>query len=92
MLVSPTGTTKKGQFLGVVESGDLTHETFDFELDTVRAYQNTALVYGRVKNNGLFKGQSFVSEEWASDVFVKIDGNWLCVFSHITPVASAGCE
>ena len=92
VIVGPTGITEKDQFLRVVETGDLTHETFNFELTRMRTYQDAAVITGRVKNNGAFRAEPFTVDEWASDVFVKSDGRWLCVFSHIAPVADAGCE
>jgi len=72
----------------VVESGDLTHETFRGEILSVRQYGDTAVVTGRMRNNGDYRGHKFTADEWTTDVFVKKDGRWLCVHSQITAVKS----
>jgi ketosteroid isomerase-like protein len=86
VIVSERGITKKADFLAVVASGDLTHETFKGEIISVRQYGEAAVLTGRVRNNGHYKGQPFSSDEWTTDVFVKRNGTWLCVHSHITTV------
>lgn len=86
VIVSDRGVTKKADFLAVVASGDLTHETFEGEIISARQYREAAVLTGRVRNNGHYKGQPFSSDEWTTDVFVKRDGTWLCVHSHITTV------
>jgi ketosteroid isomerase-like protein len=91
IIISPTGTTTRQQFLNAVSTGAVTHESFSFEPEQIRTYGDTAIASGRVRNNGMFKGAPFDSDEWASDVFVKQDGRWLCVLSHITPVSSETC-
>jgi ketosteroid isomerase-like protein len=89
VIVSETGATKKDDFLAVVASGDLTHETFKGEVFSVRRYGDAAVLAGRVRNNGHYKGRPFSSDEWTTDVFVKRNGTWLCVHSHITAVKPA---
>jgi ketosteroid isomerase-like protein len=86
VIVSEHGATKKEDFLAVVASGDLTHETFKGEILSVRQYGEVAVLSGRVRNSGKYKGQPFSSDEWTTDVFVKRNGTWLCVHSHITAV------
>jgi len=86
VIVSETGVTKKEDFLAVVASGDLTHETFKGEITSVRQYGEAAVLTGRVWNNGHYRGRPFSSDEWTTDVFVKRNGEWLCVHSHITTV------
>ena len=84
VIVSATGITKKGDFLAVVASGDLTHESFKGNIVSVRGYGDTGVVTGRVSNNGTYRSQPFSADEWTTDVFVKGDGQWRCVYSHIT--------
>lgn len=84
VIVSERGVTTKGKFLAVVASGDLTHETFKGEIISVRQYGEAAVLTGRVRNNGHYKGQPFSADEWTTDLFVKRNGTWLCVHSHIT--------
>lgn len=84
VIVSERGVTTREQFLSVVASGDLTHEYFRGEILVTQLYGDAAVLTGRVRNNGHYKGQSFSSDEWTTDVFVKHSGTWRCVHSHIT--------
>jgi uncharacterized protein (TIGR02246 family) len=86
VIVSERGISTKEQFLSFVESGQLTHSSFEMVGDArVRVYGDTAVLTARVINTAHFSGQQFDQDEWTSDVFVKRDGRWLCVLSHITP-------
>jgi ketosteroid isomerase-like protein len=84
VLVGETGITAREDFLTSVASGDLTHETMSHEVHRVRIYGNVAVVTARVTNNGTFRGQSFTSNEWNTDVFVSRAGVWRCVLTHLT--------
>ena len=87
VIVSERGISTKEQFLSFVESGALTHSAFEMASEArVRQYGDTAVMSIRVTNTAHFGGQQFDADEWTSDVFVKRDGKWLCVLSHITPV------
>ncbi|HKP71249.1 MAG TPA: nuclear transport factor 2 family protein [Pyrinomonadaceae bacterium] len=87
VIVSERGTSTKDRFLSFVESGALTHSTFEFTGDSrIKIYGDTAVFTMRVVNTAHFGGQQFDQDEFASDVFVKSDGKWLCVLSHITSV------
>ena len=86
VIVGDTGVSTKADYLAVVASGDLTHETFEGEILSVRQYGDTAVVTGRMRNNGDWRGHAFSADEWTTDVFVKQDGRWLCVHSQITAV------
>lgn len=90
VIVGQNGITKKRDFLPSVESGELTHETMELIGEArIKIYGDTAILTGRVTNNGHFNGQPFSADEWTTDVFVRRGGNWLCVHSHITPTSTA---
>ncbi|GAA1212774.1 nuclear transport factor 2 family protein [Prauserella alba] len=90
VIVSDTGITSKEQFLSVVRSGELTHSTFDRVDDArVRFYGDTAILTTRITNTANFRGQQFDADEWTTDVFVRRDGHWSCVLSHVTAATSA---
>ena len=55
VIVSASGVTARDDFLAVVASGDLTHETFRGEITSVRQYGDAAVVTGRVRNNGHYR-------------------------------------
>lgn len=85
VIVGETGFTNKNDFLALVASGDLTHEAMDGSVQSVRIYGDVAIVVGRGTNSGHHKSHPFTSDEWITDVFVKRDGRWLCVLTHLTP-------
>ena len=87
VIVSDRGVSTKEHFLGFVRSGELTHSAFEMASDArVKIYGETAVMTIRVMNMAHFGGQTFEADEWTSDVFIKRNGKWLCVLTHITPV------
>lgn len=89
VMVSERGISTKEHFLSFVESGQLTHSSFDMVGDArIKVYGDTAILVGRVVNTAHFGGQQFDADEWTSDVFVVRDGKWLCVHTHITPAGN----
>ena len=90
VIVSDTGISVREDFLAVVRSGDLTHAAMDRASDArVRVYGDTAVLTGRVTNTAHHLGRRFDADEWTTDVFVRRDGRWLCVLSHITTASPA---
>ncbi|MGW7431996.1 nuclear transport factor 2 family protein [Streptomyces sp. NPDC054861] len=88
VIVSESGIATKEQFLSFVSSGDLTHSAMDLiSPPRVRVYGDTAVFTGRVTNTAHYRGERHDADEWTTDVFVRRDGRWRCVLSHITPVA-----
>jgi hypothetical protein len=87
IITGANGTSTKADFLGWVESGAVSHEAFGRVGEPlVRVYGDTAVMVVRVVNNGHYQGQPFSLDEWTSDVFLRRDGHWLCVASHLTAV------
>ena len=85
VMVSDTGISSRQQFLSVVESGELTHSAMQAISDPrVRVYGETAVFTGRVTNTAHYQGQRIDADEWTTDVFVRWDGRWVCVLTHIT--------
>lgn len=87
-IVSASGPASRERFLSLVASGELTHSAMDRvgEAD-VQMHGGTAVVTVRVTNTAHYGGRRFDADEWTTDVFVRRDGRWLCVLSHITTVA-----
>ena len=50
----------------------------------IRVYGETAIFTARQTNTAHYAGNRFDADEWVTDVFVRRDGRWLCVLSHIT--------
>lgn len=90
VIVSDSGVASKEQFLSFVRSGELTHSAMDRVSDArVRVYGDSAVLTSRVTNTAHYGGRRFDADEWTTDVFVRRDGHWLCVLSHITAAAPA---
>lgn len=85
IIIQPNGAMiDKTRFLGVIKSGDLSYQMMEFDEAQVRIYGETALVTGVTTTKGKFRGQEFNTRERGTDVFVKRDGRWQCVFSQLT--------
>jgi ketosteroid isomerase-like protein len=78
------GIIDKDRFLGVIRSGALTHEIMESDDMRVRIYGESAVVTALTRTKGRFMGQNFSTHERATDVFVKQDRRWQCVFSQLT--------
>ena len=85
IIIDPDGgIVDRARFLGVIESGALTHEIMESDDTRVLIYGNTAIVTALTTTKGKFSGQAFTTQERATDVFVKQNGRWLCVLSQLT--------
>jgi uncharacterized protein (TIGR02246 family) len=85
VIVSESGVTTRAQFMSLVESGELTHSAMDLVGEArIRVYGETAIFTARQTNTAHYAGNRFDADEWVTDVFVRRDGRWLCVHSHIT--------
>lgn len=74
----------KERFLGVIRSGALTHEMMESDDIRVRVYGDNAVVSAITRTKGKFMGQEFSNEERATDVFVRLEGQWRCVLTQLT--------
>ena len=89
VLVTPeVGIVSRARILQVIESGELSHDTMTKDVSRVRVYGDIAVVTARGRNTGHFRGQPIRADEWITDVYRRVDGRWLCVLTHLTPVAS----
>jgi len=89
VIVSESGVSPREQFLALVASGELTHSAMDLVSDArIRSYGDTALLTARMTNTAHHRGHRFDADEWTTDVFVRRDGRWQCVLTHITPGTS----
>lgn len=79
----------KSRFISVIESGALTHESMESTDVEARVHGDTAVLTGITTSEGQFMGQGFTTRERATDVLVRLNGRWLCVFSQLTRVASS---
>lgn len=89
VLVTPeVGPVSREGMLDAIASGRLSHDMMVKQLVRVKVYGDVAVIVGRGQNTGVFKGQPIKADEWITDVYRRIDGRWLCVLTHLTPVGS----
>ena len=85
IIIDPNGEiVDRTRFFEVIKSGALTHEMMESEDLRVRVYGDSAVVTAVTRTKGAFMGQNFSTQERATDVFVKRDGRWQCVLTHLT--------
>jgi ketosteroid isomerase-like protein len=85
IIIDPNGEiVDRTRFFEVIKSGALTHDTMESEDFRVRVYGDSAVVTAITSAKGKFIGQEFSTRERATDVFVKRDGRWQCVLTHLT--------
>jgi ketosteroid isomerase-like protein len=91
MIVSADGSmSDKATFLGLVESGALSHDVMSSEDFRIRIYGDTAVLLARGVSGGSYQGQAFREVERSSNVFVKQDEHWRCVLTHLSRLAASG--
>ena len=74
----------KATFLALVRSGALSHDVMETHDLSVRFYGDTAVTLARGISGGKYQGQAFRELERVSCVFVREDGRWLCVLTHLS--------
>src|SRR5207302_9224437 len=85
IIIDPDGgVIDKSRFMAVIKSGALKHEAMDSEDIRVRTYPNTATVTAVTHTRTKYLGKEFTTHERATDAFVKEDGRWHCVLTHLT--------
>ena len=78
----------KASFLELVRSGQLTHDVMESHDLEVRFYGATAVMTGWGVSGGKYQGQAFRFTERTSCVFVKQQGRWRCVSTHLSQLAA----
>lgn len=77
----------KATFLALVRSGALTHDAMESHDLNVRVYGETAVVTAHGVSGGTYQGQRFREVERSSCVFVRQEGQWRCVLTHLSRLA-----
>ncbi len=77
----------KSTFLGLVKSGMLSHDLMESHDLNVRVWGDTAVVTARGVSGGKYQGQAFRDVERSSCVFVRQEGRWRCVLTHLSRIA-----
>ncbi|MGB3178754.1 MAG: nuclear transport factor 2 family protein [Albidovulum sp.] len=86
VLVTPErGPVSAAAILAVIESGILGHDTMTKTTYHMTALGQVATVTGRGQNTGWFRDAALDVDEWITDVYHRIDGQWRCVLTHLAP-------
>lgn len=87
-IVGPDGRVgDKARFLELVRSGDLTHDVMETHDPSIRTYGDAAVVIARGVSGGCYRGVPFHLVERVTCVFMRQDGRWRCVLTHLSPMA-----
>ncbi len=90
-IVGPDGSmSDKTTFLDLVRSGALSHDVMESEDFRIRIYGDAAVLLARGVSGGTFRGQAFREVERSSNVFVRQDGQWRCVLTHLSRLVASG--
>jgi ketosteroid isomerase-like protein len=84
---SDGSTADKPTFLEHVRSGHLTHDTMTTTDIQVRRYGDVAVLLATGVSAGAFEGHRFREHERQSNVFVRSNGDWRCVLTHLSRLA-----
>ena len=86
-IVGSDGTVSdKGAFLGLIRSGQLTHDVMESDDIQIRLYGDAAVVLARGVSGGKFQGRPFHFVERVSCVFIRQNGRWRCVSTHLSQI------
>jgi ketosteroid isomerase-like protein len=86
ILVTPeAGPISRSRILGVISSGLLSHATMTKVPTHACVIGDIAWVTGRGQNTGTFNGESIEADEYITDIYRRVDGEWLCMLTHLTP-------
>lgn len=87
ILVTPeAGPVPRERILGVIASGVLTHATMTKNATHACVAGDMAWVTGRGQNTGTFHGEPMQADEYVTDIYRRVDGQWRCMLTHLTPV------
>ena len=77
----------RATFLDLVASGALSHDVMESHDMDIRVYGDAAVIVARGVSGGRYRGQPFREVERASCVFVRQEGRWRCVLTHLSHIA-----
>jgi len=90
LLTTPDGTVQSlGDDLAELQSGAFSAELYDSFDMKVKLYGDCAVVTGRTKLKGKYKGEAVQDQFRWTDTFVRRKGRWQIVASQATPVAKS---
>ena len=89
VLTDPLGNLRtKAESLAAIETNELRFESTESDNVNVRVNGDTAVVTGRSRFRGRYKGWPMAGRYQYTDVLVKRSGSWKAVSSHITALGT----
>jgi ketosteroid isomerase-like protein len=86
ILITPeAGPVPRARILSVIGSGLLAHATMTKIATHAWVAGDVAWVTGRGQNSGTFNGEPMVADEFITDIYRRVDGEWRCMLTHLTP-------
>lgn len=88
VLVTPErGPVPAAAMLEAIGSGILSHDRMVKVTHHMHLMGAVATVTARGQNSGRFRGAPIAADEWVTDVYRRVGGEWRCVLTHLTPAA-----
>jgi ketosteroid isomerase-like protein len=86
ILITPeAGPVPRARILSVIGSGLLAHAMMTKIATHAWVAGDVAWVTGRGQNSGTFNGEPMVADEFITDIYRRVDGEWRCMLTHLTP-------
>jgi ketosteroid isomerase-like protein len=86
VLVTPeAGPVPRSRVFGAIGSGLLSHATMTKNATLAWVDGDMAWVTGRGQNTGTFNGLPIEADEYITDIYRRVDGEWRCMLTHLTP-------
>lgn len=90
ILVTPeAGPVPRARILGAIGSGLLSHATMTKVATHACVVGDMAWVTGRGQNTGRIDEQPIAADEYITDIYRRVDGQWRCMLTHLTPARNA---
>lgn len=89
LLTDPEGKlVEKAKSDADLKSGAITFESFHLDELKVRVFGETAIAYGLETEKSKYQGKDTSGQYRFTDVFIKRNGRWQAISTHLTRVAS----
>ena len=87
--IDSTGITPKADLIGWIASGRLQHHSMtSVGGERIARVGDAVILTARKASSGSWDGESYIVEEWISQIYVRSDGRWLQAFCHKATVAA----
>lgn len=77
----------RDRFLSLLRSGELSHSAMRSSETRIRICGDAAVTTVRADGQGTYHGNAFRFSERSTDVWLWIDGQWVCALTQLTRIA-----